>query len=73
MGSKAARVAMAVAAHPDDIEFLMGGTLALLRRAGFETHYLNLANGSCGSAEHPAAKTASVRRREARAAAGVRL
>ena len=41
--------AMAIAAHPDDIEFLMAGTLRLLAEAGWETHYLTVANGSCGS------------------------
>ena len=32
--------------HPDDIELMMGGTMALLHQAGYETHYLNVANGS---------------------------
>jgi N-acetylglucosamine malate deacetylase 1 len=65
------RLAMAIGAHPDDIEFMMGGTLLLLKQAGFETHYLNLANGSCGSSEHSAAKVISARRKEAKAAAAV--
>ena len=39
----------AVAAHPDDIEFFMAGTLILLGRAGYEMHYMNIANGCCGS------------------------
>jgi len=63
--------ALAVGAHPDDIEFLMAGTLLLLRQAGFETHYLNLASGQCGSAIHPAAKVRRIRRAEAREAARV--
>ena len=41
--------AFAVAAHPDDIEFMMAGTLILLGRAGYELHYMTIANGSCGS------------------------
>ena len=41
-------VAMAIGAHPDDIEFSMAGTLLLLKRAGFETHYFNIASGNCG-------------------------
>ena len=41
--------AFAVAAHPDDIEFVMAGTLILLSRAGYEIHYMNIANGCCGS------------------------
>jgi LmbE family N-acetylglucosaminyl deacetylase len=65
------RVAMAVGAHPDDIEFMMAGTLALLKQAGWETHYLNVANGSCGSAVHPAARLRAMRRREAQSAAAI--
>jgi len=45
-----ARVAMAIAAHPDDIEFVMAGTLLLLREAGLNIHMWNLADGRCGTA-----------------------
>ena len=41
--------AFAIAAHPDDIEFMMSGTLMQLKKAGFEIHYMNVANGSCGT------------------------
>jgi LmbE family N-acetylglucosaminyl deacetylase len=61
--------ALAIAAHPDDIEFVMAGTLILLREAGWEIHCLNLASGNLGSLTWSPAKTARVRRREARAAA----
>ncbi|HTM52683.1 MAG TPA: PIG-L family deacetylase [Pirellulales bacterium] len=61
--------AFAVAAHPDDIEFVMAGTLILLGEAGYELHYMNIANGCCGSDEHSAANTARIREREAMAAA----
>ncbi len=57
--------AFAVAAHPDDIEFVMAGTLILLREAGYEIHYMNIANGCCGSAEHNATGTARIRQQEA--------
>ena len=63
--------ALAIAAHPDDIEFCMGGTLLLLRRAGWQTHYLNLSSGNCGSLTLNAARTRTVRRREARQAAHI--
>jgi len=63
--------ALAIAAHPDDIEFLMAGTLLLLRQAGWEIHYLNLASGNCGSRQHSGPATARIRRAEARAAARV--
>jgi N-acetylglucosamine malate deacetylase 1 len=62
-------IALAVGAHPDDIEFLMAGTLLLLRRAGYETHYLNLASGSCGGSDHSATELRVIRRQEAKSAA----
>jgi len=63
--------AIAIAAHPDDIEFSMAGTLCLLRRAGYETHYLNVASGSCGSTRYKAAQLRRMRLREAKDAAAV--
>ena len=65
------KVAIAVGAHPDDIEFYMAGTLVLLRRAGWETHYLNVANGCCGSVQYNAKKTRVIRRAEAKRAAKI--
>ena len=41
--------ALAIAAHPDDIEFVMAGTLLQLREAGWEIHYFNLSSGNMGS------------------------
>lgn len=61
--------ALAIAAHPDDIEFQMAGTLLRLRAAGWEIHCLNLAAGDCGSATDSPAAIARRRRAEARAAA----
>ena len=61
-------VAIAIGAHPDDIEFYMAGTLLLLKRAGWEIHYLNVESGNCGSAYWNAAKTRAIRRREAQQA-----
>jgi len=60
--------AFAIAAHPDDIEFVMAGTLMHLRAAGYEIHYMNVANGCCGSSVTNASTTARVRRDEARRA-----
>lgn len=59
----------AIAAHPDDIEFLMAGTLLQLRAVGWELHYMNLANGCCGTVEHDRETIIDIRRREAKAAA----
>lgn len=61
---------LALAAHPDDIEFLMAGTLLLLGEAGWELHYFNLSTGNCGSATVPSARLRVMRQKEARAAAG---
>mgnify|MGYP005841370175 FL=1 len=41
--------ALAIGAHPDDIEFHMAGTLLLLKDAGADIHMWNLANGCCGT------------------------
>jgi LmbE family N-acetylglucosaminyl deacetylase len=62
-------VVIAIAAHPDDIEFVMAGTLLLLGEAGWELHYLNLSTGNLGSTTMSPARTAAVRRKEAQAAA----
>jgi LmbE family N-acetylglucosaminyl deacetylase len=63
------KTAIAIGAHPDDIEFYMAGTLVLLDRAGWETHYLNVGNGCCGSVEHDARQARVIRRAEAKRAA----
>src|SRR5688572_22088618 len=65
------KTAIAIGAHPDDIEFYMAGTLVLLKRAGYEIHYLNVANGCCGSQKHSARQLARIRLAEARRAATI--
>ncbi len=40
---------LAIAAHPDDIEFVMAGTMLRLAEQGWELHYFNIANGCYGS------------------------
>jgi N-acetylglucosamine malate deacetylase 1 len=61
--------AIAIAAHPDDIEFVMAGTLLLLREEGWKIHCLNVSNGNMGSTVMSADETARVRRQEAKTAA----
>jgi LmbE family N-acetylglucosaminyl deacetylase len=65
------KVACAIAAHPDDIEFQMAGTLVLLKRAGYTTHYVTLASGNCGSVRYNSTTTRAIRNTEARAAAKI--
>lgn len=67
----ARRVAIAIAAHPDDIEFMMAGTLLLLKKAGYEIHYLNVSAGNCGSIQHDSRTTAKVRLQEGKNAAAI--
>ena len=64
-------VVLAAAAHPDDIEFMMAGTMLRLKNAGAQIHMWNLANGCCGSAKHTKEKIVRLRRSEARAAARI--
>ena len=61
--------AIAIAAHPDDIEFLMAGTLLGLQQRGWEIHYFNLSSGNCGSLRYRAAKLRRVRLAEGKRAA----
>ena len=63
--------AIAIAAHPDDIEFVMAGTLLLLKERGWEIHYFNLSTGNCGSVRHNSATTRRLRLAEAKRAAKI--
>lgn len=60
------KTAFAIAAHPDDIEFYMAGTLLRLRDAGWTIHYMNLSTGHGGSTVFSAAQTRRIRRQEAK-------
>jgi LmbE family N-acetylglucosaminyl deacetylase len=64
-------VVLSVLAHPDDAEFLCGGTLLrLAREQGWEIHIASMTPGDCGSAELPPEEISRIRRAEgARAAA----
>jgi LmbE family N-acetylglucosaminyl deacetylase len=62
---------LAIHAHPDDLEFLAAGTLAILSRMGHEITMATMTPGDCGSAEFNAEETARVRRGEAASAAAM--
>lgn len=66
-------VILSVLAHPDDAEFLCGGTLIrLARQHGWKVHIASMTPGDCGSAEMGAEDISAVRRAEgARAAARI--
>ena len=63
------KIAFAIAAHPDDIEFLMSGTLMRLKEVGYQIHYMNVANGCCGTTVYSRDEIAEIRRQESIAAA----
>lgn len=60
---------LAIHAHPDDIEILAGGTMALLATAGHRLVFVSMTPGDCGSHEHGPDEIAAIRRQEAAAAA----
>ena len=60
---------LAIHAHPDDVEVLAGGTLAMLAGTGNRITIVTMTPGDCGSAELAPEEIASIRRKEAAAAA----
>jgi len=63
--------ALAIFAHPDDIEFYAAGTLLLLREQGWTIHYFDLCSGNGGSVQMDGATTVATRLREAQEAARI--
>lgn len=62
---------LAIAAHPDDIEFVMAGTMLQLGRRGWDLHYMNVCDGSRGSTVLSETDCAATRLDEAKQAARV--
>lgn len=62
---------LALHAHPDDIETLAAGTLALLAAAGHAVAICTATAGDCGSTRFPPEETARIRRGEAAEAAAL--
>src|SRR5258707_4040152 len=62
---------LAIPAHPDDVEILAGGTMALLAAAGHSITIVTMTPGDCGSADLSADEIATVRRNEAGSAAAL--
>jgi len=58
------KTVLAVGTHPDDIEFMMSGTFMLLGSMGCDLHYMNVANGSCGTSEYSSEDIIRIRREE---------
>ena len=64
-------IALAIMSHPDDVEFLCAGTLALLSQMGWEIHIATMTAGDKGSKVLTPAEISQIRRREGRKAATV--
>ncbi len=60
---------LAIAAHPDDIEFLFAGAMIHLADRGWDLHYMNLCDGSKGSTTLDRETCAATRLKEAQGAA----
>ena len=62
---------LALMAHPDDIEITCAGTLALLKREGWDVHLATMTAGDLGSSTLGPREIADVRRAEAAASAAL--
>lgn len=62
---------LAVHAHPDDVEILAGGTVALLAKRGHHVTIATMTPGDCGSRTMGPEEAAAVRRAEAARAAAL--
>ncbi len=56
---------LAIGAHPDDVEFLCAGTLALLKNKGWNIHIATMTPGDCGSATLSREEISCIRKKEA--------
>lgn len=65
------RTVLAVGAHPDDVEFLCAGTLALLRQRGWRIVIATMTPGDLGSATRSRDEISKTRREEARCSAAI--
>lgn len=63
--------AIAIFAHPDDIEFVAAGTLLQLKDRGWDIHYMNLCTGHGGSVQMDGPATSAKRLAEAKKAASI--
>lgn len=62
---------LALAAHPDDIEFLCAGAMIMLKERGHQIALATINNGSCGSATLGPDEIARIRADEARRSAAL--
>jgi LmbE family N-acetylglucosaminyl deacetylase len=63
------KTVLAVVAHPDDVEFICAGTLALLKEKGWRIEVATMTAGDCGSREYSREEISKIRKKEAATAA----
>jgi LmbE family N-acetylglucosaminyl deacetylase len=65
------RTVLAVGAHPDDVEILCAGTLALLHAKGWKVECATMTPGDCGSNTRTRADISAMRKKEAASSAAL--
>jgi LmbE family N-acetylglucosaminyl deacetylase len=65
------RTVLAVGAHPDDVEILCAGTLALLHAKGWNVECATMTPGDCGSTTRTRADISAIRKKEAATSAAL--
>jgi len=71
MNSHEKRTVLAVGAHPDDVEILCAGTLALLHAKGWKVECATMTPGDCGSTTQTRADISAIRKKEAASSAAL--
>jgi len=65
MTAKSGKIVLSLGAHPDDAEFFCTGTLALLRKKGWQIHIATMTPGDCGTVQYTREEISRIRRAEA--------
>ncbi len=71
MSSQPQNTVLAVGAHPDDIEILCAGTLALLQAKGWKVEFATMTPGDCGTTTLSREEISAIRKKEAAASAAL--
>jgi len=71
MAGKSGKNVLSLGAHPDDAEFFCAGTLALLRKKGWQIHIATMTPGDCGTVQYSREEISRIRRAEAAKAARI--
>jgi len=59
------KTVLSLGAHPDDAEFFCAGTLALLRKKGWQIHIATMTPGDCGTVQYSREEISNIRKAEA--------